>query len=198
MGENKDYTELGEDREQEGKDLNKKKVNWKKEIWEWVKIIVSAAVIALVLNNFIIANSKVPSGSMENTIMTNDRVIGSRLSYLFADPERGDIVIFHYPDDEKVYFVKRVIGLPGDTVDIHDGHVYLNGSDVPLKEDYIREPMIPEEPVRYEVPEDCYFMLGDNRNYSKDARFWENTYVKKEKIVAKVLFRYYPGLGRIK
>lgn len=93
MGENKDYTELGEDREQEGKDLNKKKVNWKKEIWEWVKIIVSAAVIALVLNNFIIANSKVPSGSMENTIMTNDRVIGSRLSYLFADPERGDIVI---------------------------------------------------------------------------------------------------------
>lgn len=197
MGENKDYTELGEDREQEGKDLNKKKVNWKKEIWEWVKIIVSAAVIALVLNNFIIANSKVPSGSMENTIMTNDRVIGSRLSYLFADPERGDIVIFHYPDNEKVYFVKRVIGLPGDTVDIYGGHVYLNGSQEPLMEEYIREPMMPEIPMHFEVPEDCYFMLGDNRNYSKDARFWTNTYVKKEKIIAKVLFRYYPRIGRI-
>jgi signal peptidase I len=197
MGENKDYTELGEDREQEGKDLNKKKVNWKKEIWEWVKIIVSAAVIALVLNNFIIANSKVPSGSMENTIMTNDRVIGSRLSYLFADPERGDIVIFHYPDNEKVYFVKRVIGLPGDTVDIYGGHVYLNGSQEPLMEEYIREPMMPEIPMHFEVPEDCYFMLGDNRNYSKDARFWTNTYVKKEKIIAKVLFRYYPKIGKI-
>ncbi len=197
MGENKDYTELGEDREQEGKDLNKKKVNWKKEIWEWVKIIVSAAVIALVLNNFIIANSKVPSGSMENTIMTNDRVIGSRLSYLFADPERGDIVIFHYPDNEKVYFVKRVIGLPGDTVDIYGGHVYLNGSQEPLMEEYIREPMVPEIPMHFEVPEDCYFMLGDNRNYSKDARFWTNTYVKKEKIIAKVLFRYYPKIGKI-
>ena len=149
MGENKDYTELGEDREQEGKDLNKKKINWKKEIWEWVKIIVSAAVIALVLNNFIIANSKVPSGSMENTIMTNDRVIGSRLSYLFADPERGDIVIFHYPDNEKVYFVKRVIGLPGDTVDIYGGHVYLNGSQEPLMEEYIREPMVPEIPMHF-------------------------------------------------
>ena len=197
MGENKDYTELGEDREQEGKDLNKKKVNWKKEIWEWVKIIVSAAVIALVLNNFIIANSKVPSGSMENTIMTNDRVIGSRLSYLFADPERGDIVIFHYPDNEKVYFVKRVIGLPGDTVDIYGGHVYLNGSQERIMEEYIREPMMPEIPMHFEVPEDCYFMLGDNRNYSKDARFWTNTYVKKEKIIAKVLFRYYPRIGRI-
>ena len=197
MGENKDYTELGEDREQEGKDLNKKKVNWKKEIWEWVKIIVSAAVIALVLNNFIIANSKVPSGSMENTIMTNDRVIGSRLSYLFADPERGDIVIFHYPDNEKVYFVKLVIGLPGDTVDIYGGHVYLNGSQEPLMEEYIREPMMPEIPMHFEVPEDCYFMLGDNRNYSKDARFWTNTYVKKEKIIAKVLFRYYPKIGKI-
>ncbi len=197
MGENKDYTELGEDREQEGKDLNKKKVNWKKEIWEWVKIIVSAAVIALVLNNFIIANSKVPSGSMENTIMTNDRVIGSRLSYVFQEPERGDIVIFHYPDNEKVYFVKRVIGLPGDTVDIYGGHVYLNGSQEPLMEEYIREPMVPDIPMHFEVPEDCYFMLGDNRNYSKDARFWTNTYVKKEKIIAKVLFRYYPKIGKI-
>ena len=128
MSEEKDYGELGEDRKGESlrqagdiekEDFQKEKVNWKKEIWEWLKIIVSAAVIALVLNNFIIANSKVPSGSMENTIMTNDRVIGSRLSYLFADPKRGDIVIFHYPDDEKIYFVKRVIGLPGDTVDIY-------------------------------------------------------------------------------
>ena len=169
-----------------------------KEIFEWVKIIVSAALIAFVLNTFIIANSEVPSGSMENTIMTGDRVIGSRLSYHFEDPKRGDIAIFRFPDNEKIYYVKRIIGLPGETVDIVDGKVYINGSDEPLDEPYIREPMIPEEPMHFEVPENCYFMMGDNRNYSMDARRWENTYVKRDKIIAKVLFRYFPKPGMLK
>lgn len=176
---------------------NKPKIDWKKEIWEWVKIIVSAAVIALVLNTFIIANSRVPSGSMETTIMTGDRVIGSRLSYRFSDPERGDIAIFHFPDDESDYYVKRIIGLPGDVIDIKDGYVYLNGSETPLDEPYIREAMIPEAPMHFEVPENCYFMMGDNRNSSADARSWRNTYVKRNKIVAKVLFRYYPKIGKV-
>ena len=169
-----------------------------KEIFEWVKIIVSAALIAFVLNTFIIANSEVPSGSMENTIMTGDRVIGSRLSYRFEDPKRGDIAIFRFPDNEKIYYVKRIIGLPGETVDIVDGKVYINGSDEPLDKPYIREPMIPEAPMHFEVPENSYFMMGDNRNYSMDARRWENTYVKREKIIAKVLFRYFPKPGMLK
>lgn len=169
---------------------------WKKEAWEWIKIIVTAALIALALNNFIIANSEVPSASMENTIMTGDRLIGSRLSYLFSDPERGDIIIFRFPDDESIYYVKRIIGLPGDIVDIKDGCVYVNG--VELAEPYIREPMLPEKPLHYEVPEDSYFMLGDNRNYSADSRRWENAYVKRDKIIAKVLFRYFPRPGKIR
>lgn len=176
---------------------DEKKGGWRRELWEWVKIIVSAAAIAFVLNTFIIANSEVPSGSMENTIMTGDRVIGSRLSYKFDEPERGDIAIFHFPDNEKIYYVKRIIGLPGETVDIVDGKVYIDGSDTPLDEPYIREPMIPEPPMHFDVPEGCYFMMGDNRNYSLDARRWNNTYVKKEKIIAKVLFRYYPNPGKI-
>ena len=171
---------------------------WGKELFEWIKIVVSAALIAFVLNTFIIANSEVPSGSMENTIMTGDRVIGSRLSYHFEDPKRGDIAIFRFPDNEKIYYVKRIIGLPGETVDIVDGKVYINGSDEPLDEPYIREPMIPEEPMHFEVPENCYFMMGDNRNYSMDARRWENTYVKRDKIIAKVLFRYFPKPGILK
>ncbi len=174
-----------------------KKTGWKKELWEWIKIIVSAAAIAFVLNTFVIANSEIPSGSMENTIMTGDRVIGSRLSYKFDEPERGDIVIFRFPDNEKIYYVKRIVGLPGDTVDIVDGKIYLNGSDTPFDEPYIREPMIPEAPAHYEVPEGCYFMMGDNRNYSQDARRWENTYVQKDKIIAKVLFRYFPNPEKI-
>lgn len=176
-------------------ELDNEPINWKKEAWEWVKIIVAAALIALVLNNFIIANSQVPSASMENTIMTGDRLIGSRLSYLFSDPERGDIIIFRFPDDESIYYVKRIIGLPGDTVDIKDGCVYINGTE--LTEPYIREPMMAEKPMHYEVPEDSYFMLGDNRNYSADSRWWENTYVKRDKIIAKVLFRYFPKPGKI-
>ncbi|WP_432626369.1 signal peptidase I [Brotaphodocola sp.] len=177
---------------------NEKKTSWKREVWEWLKIIVSAAVIAWALNTFIIANSEVPSGSMENTIMTGDRVIGSRLSYKFEDPQRGDIVIFRFPDNEKIFYVKRIIGMPGDTVDIVDGKVYLNGSSEPLDEPYIREPMIPEAAMHFEVPEDSYFMMGDNRNYSLDARRWQNTYVKREKIIAKVLFRYFPKPGVLK
>ncbi|MCI6887751.1 MAG: signal peptidase I [Lachnospiraceae bacterium] len=171
------------------------KGGWKKELLEWVKIIVSAALIAFVLNTFIIANSEVPSGSMENTIMTGDRVIGSRLAYLFDEPERGDIVIFRFPDNEKIYYVKRVIGLPGETVDIIDGQVYIN--DEPLDEPYLREPMVPEAPMHFEVPEDSYFMMGDNRNYSLDARRWKNTYVKRDKLIARVLFRYFPRIGKI-
>lgn len=171
--------------------------NWKREVWEWVKIIATAAVIALFLNSCIIANSRVPSASMETTIMTKDRVIGSRLTYKFSDPQRGDIAIFRFPDDESIYYVKRIIGLPRDTIDIVDGQVYLNGSTEPLDEPYLHEPMIPEPPMHFEVPEDSYFMMGDNRNYSSDARRWENTYVKREKLIAKVLFRYYPRIGKI-
>lgn len=174
-----------------------KKTDWKKEVWEWVKIILTAAAIAFFLNTFIIANSRVPSASMETTIMTKDRVIGSRLSYRFGDPERGDIAIFRFPDDESIYYVKRIIGLPGDVIDIVDGQVYLNGSETPLEEPYIREPMTPEPPMHFEVPEDSYFMMGDNRNQSSDARRWDNTYVKRDKLIAKVLFRYYPGIGKI-
>ncbi len=195
---NRDQTEVSQNNEGGWQIPKKEKTDWKRELWEWLKIIVSAAAIAFVLNTFIIANSQVPSGSMENTIMTGDRVIGSRLSYrFFGDPERGDIVIFRFPDNEKIYYVKRIIGLPGETVDIVGGQVFINDSEVPLEEPYLREAMIPEPAMHFEVPEDSYFMMGDNRNYSSDARRWKNTYVKREKIIAKVLFRYFPKPGRI-
>jgi len=173
--------------------------SWKKEIISWIQIIVAAVAIALVLNNFVIANSRVPTGSMEKTIMAKSRVIGSRLSYISSDPKRGDVVIFHFPDDPtgKLYYVKRVIGLPGETVNIVDGKVYINGSDTPLDEPYLAEPMEGSYGP-YTVPEGCYFMLGDNRNNSQDARFWQNKYVAKDKIIAKVLFSYYPKLGKIR
>ena len=184
-------TEAGKKAGRQQPEKEEKQGGWKQEVWEWFKIIISAAAIAFFLNTCIIANSEVPSGSMENTIMSHSRVIGSRLSYIKDDPERGDIVIFRYPDNEKVYYVKRVIGLPGETVEVKDGKVYINGSDTPLDEPYLPEPMEGSYGP-YEVPEGCYFMMGDNRNNSLDARFWDNKFVAKNKIVAKVLFCYYP------
>lgn len=170
----------------------------KKEIISWLQVIITAALIAFFVNGFLIANSRVPSASMENTIMTGDRVIGSRLSYrFFEEPERGDVIIFRWPDNEKILFVKRIIGLPGDIVEIKEGRVYLNGSDEPLDEPYLREPMYNEPPMGFVVPDDAYFVMGDNRNESLDARYWKNTFVYRDKIIAKVLFRYWPGFRKI-
>lgn len=183
----------------EGKDQDKKSSpkNIKrfiiKEILSYIKILVIAALIALIFTKFVIINAQVPTGSMENTINVNDRLIGFRLAYLFSEPQRGDIIIFKYPDDETQNFVKRVIGTPGDVVEITEGKVYVNG--VELVEDYIKEAMIDDGTSQtYIVPEDSYFVLGDNRNSSKDSRYWDTTsYVTKDEILAKVIFKYYDG-----
>lgn len=174
----------------------KKKSLWK-ELWEYVKMILFVVIVVLVVDNFLLINVVISSESMENTIMTGDRIFGNRLAYLFDDPERFDIVIFKYPDDESQRFIKRVIGLPGETVEIREGKVYINGSDTPLDDSFT-----PETPVGnfgpYTVPEGCYFMLGDNRNNSRDSRMWDNPYVKKEKILGKAVLRYFPGIEVLK
>lgn len=168
-----------------------------KELWEYIKMIIFVVVVVLIVNNFLLINARVPSESMEKTIMTGDRFFGNRLAYLFDDPERFDIVVFKYPDDESQLFVKRVIGLPGETVEIKDGKVYINGSETPLDDSFT-----PETPTGdygpYAVPEGSYFMLGDNRNHSGDSRFWKQPYVEKEKIVGKAIFRYFPGVKILK
>lgn len=168
-----------------------------KELFSWVMVIVAAFVLAYVITHFVIIKAEVPSGSMESTIMTGDRLIGNRLAYLFSEPERGDIVIFPFPDQEDTIFIKRIIGLPGETVEIMEGAVYINGQK--MNEIYINEPMNPEETAGpFLVPEGCYFMMGDNRNHSADSRYWNEKFVKKEKIIGKAWLRYEPSLERIK
>ena len=165
-----------------------------KDILSWVLVLVAGVAIGLLLRYKVVLIASIPSGSMENTIMTGDIVFGSRLSYIGdKGPERGNIVMFYAPDEPDTLYIKRVIGLPGETVEIRDSKIYVDGSDTPLTEDYL-----PEEWYWYndgfvfEVPEGCYLMLGDNRNGSLDARLWTNTYVKKEAIQAKAIFKMYP------
>lgn len=168
-----------------------------KELWEYIKMIIFVIVVVLIVNNVLLINARVPSESMEKTIMTGDRFFGNRLAYFFNNPERFDIVVFKYPDDESQLFVKRVIGLPGETVEIREGKVYINGSDTPLDDSFT-----PETPMGnygpYVVPEGSYFMLGDNRNHSGDSRFWKQPYVEKDKIVGKAILRYFPGIKILK
>ena len=176
---------------------NNNKSSLLKEIRSYAIIIVAAVLVAIFVNTFIISNTRVPTGSMENTIMCGNRVFGNRLAYKTSKPKRGDVIIFKYPDDEtgKTNYIKRVIGLPGETVNIVDGKVYIDGKE--LKEDYLKE-----EPQGsfgpYEVPEKSYFVMGDNRNNSSDARFWENTYVTEDKIIAKAVIKYWPNIKLIK
>ena len=158
-----------------------------REIWPYVAAIAAAFLI----NTFLVVNATVPSGSMENTLKPGDRFFGNRLAYLTSDPERFDIIVFKYPDDESVLYVKRIIGLPGDTVQIVNGKVYVNGSETPLEDSFIKEPMKGSFGP-YVVPEDSYFMLGDNRNNSWDSRKWKNTFVSRDKILGKAGLRYWP------
>ena len=109
----------------------------------------------------------------------------------------SNIIIFKYPDDETEWFIKRVIALPGETVLVKDGKVYINGSKKALSEPYIKE-----EPVEdfgpYKVPKNGYFVMGDNRNNSNDAREWETHYVSRDEVLGKAWFRYYPSIKVIK
>ncbi len=164
-----------------------------KEILSWIIVFATAFVLAILINKFVILNEEIPSGSMENTIMTGDKVLTFRLAYLFGEPERGDIVVFPFPDDESVDYIKRIIGLPGETVVIKDGQVFIDNSEEPLDEPYVKEEWDEEgdgDNYTFTVPEDSYFMMGDNRRDSMDSRYWENSFVSEDKIKSKALFRY--------
>ena len=175
----------------EKEDTEKDSVNILKEILSLLGTMAIAAALVFLLKEFVVINAFIPSGSMENTIMPGDRVIGNRLAYLSEEPERGDIVIFLYPDDESQLFVKRIIGLPGESVVIEDAKVYIEG--VLLDEPYLKEEwQVGNDAYAFEIPEGSYLVLGDNRNNSKDARYWENTYVEADKILGEAVFRYWP------
>ena len=179
-----------------------------KEILGWTVAFGIAMLIATILLEYVIVNANIPSESMENTVMKGDRLIANRLAYKFSEPERKDIIVFNYPVDNKTLYIKRIIGLPNEKVDIYNGKIYINDSETPLEEDYLPEEWYKlNDGLEFLVPEDSYLVLGDNRNVSEDARYWydcalekgkslEEAYqcqfVKKDQIKGKAIFRYWP------
>ncbi|MCQ2455816.1 MAG: signal peptidase I [Clostridia bacterium] len=158
-------------------------------------IPASAVLLALILNIFVIISAIVPSASMADTLEEISFIIGSRLAYLSSVPERGDVVIFEKDELEADLIVKRVIGLPGETVEIRSGRVYINGSDTPLEEEYV-DAFSEDSEGPYVVPEGEYFMLGDNRCESFDSRFWDYKFVPLSDVKAKVILKLWPRVKK--
>ena len=185
------------DQKKENSSEEKKETTLAAEILSWVEVIVVAVVLALLIDGFIIINATVPSGSMEKTIMTGDRVLGTRFAYWFSAPKRGDIVVFRYPVDEakgkKTKFIKRIIGLPGETVTISDGVVYIDGE--PLEENYINGTWVTgNDGYKFSIPEDHYLPEIAVREgvASSEAEAESFSYVHRKKILGKAYFRYWP------
>ena len=146
----------------------KVKKSLKQEIFEWIMVFVVAAAIAFPVRTFIFEPVRVDGSSMLNTLTDSEFMIATKFDYLFSDPERFDIVICHYPNtNDGMYRVKRVIGLPGETVELRMGKLYVNGEF--MEQDFDMH-SVTQNFGPFTVPQDHYFVLGDNRNNSKDSR----------------------------
>ncbi|HDK7175353.1 signal peptidase I [Clostridium sporogenes] len=202
--------------------MDKKKVI--KEIKSWIFSILGAIIIAGLVNSKVFAKVQVQQSSMENTLFTNQQLIVDKLSYNFVEPKKGDIIIFHenkekgtiaedtlemvdniiskfnnnktdIEEDDRL--IKRVIGVPGDEVDIKDGYLYLNGKK--LEETYANGETISREfklPIK--IPENKLFVLGDNRMVSKDSRMFG--LIDYKQVEGKAIYRVYPfnHVGKVK
>jgi signal peptidase I len=163
---------------------------------EGLKTIVLSGVLAFGIRSFVAEARYIPSGSMLPTLQINDRLIIDKITYNFRNPDRGDIVVFSPTDALKAQnfkdaFIKRVIGLPGDKVEVKGERVYVN--DQPIRENYIEEkPNYSFGPVT--VPANQYLVLGDNRNNSYDSHYWG--YVPRDKIIGRAVVRFWP-LNRV-
>ncbi|MGE5630462.1 MAG: signal peptidase I [Caulobacteraceae bacterium] len=163
--------------------------NVKKEVVSWIKLIVSAFVIAFILKTYVFQIALVNQISMEPTLHEGQLLIIAKVNYLFGDPQRGDIVVLKDQTENK-YLIKRTIGLPGEVIDIKDYKVYIN--DKELSPDYTDAPTEDNGFTRSKVPANSYFVMGDNREHSRDSRSDTVGFVDRKNIVGRAVFRIWP------
>ncbi len=178
---------------------------------EWIESILIALVLALFIRTFIIQAFKIPTGSMRMTLIEGDRILVDKINYGakipfthwrlpgFSHPQRGDIIVFSYPEDPKRDFIKRLIAVGGETVEIKDGDIYINGQFIeqaPIKEIYYyNRGGYGGSEQKIKVPENSYYVLGDNSASSKDSRYWG--FVPRDLLIGKADIIYWP-LNRVR
>lgn len=169
---------------------NEQKISWKRTLIAFGICVLVAIGIALIITNFVASHTKVDGSSMESTLEDGDDIIVEKFSYLTNEPERYDIIVFHQSDTEN--YIKRVIGLPGERIQITEGKIYIN--DRAIFDAYgntkMKDGGIAEKPIK--LGEDEYFVLGDNRNASKDSRDKAVGVIKREQIIGKAWLRVMP------
>ena len=162
---------------------------------EWVEPIIVAIVLALIIRTFVVQAFKIPTGSMRPTLIEGDRILVSKFIYRFKEPRQGDIIVFKSPEDKKKDFIKRLIGLPGDTVEISNGSILINDKAVD-KDSTIRERYyynrgdFGKADQAIKVPDDVYYALGDNSISSRDSRYWG--FLPKKYLIGKAFLIYWP------
>jgi len=153
-----------------------------------VHTLVLTAVIFVFMVTFVVQGYKVYGSCMEPNLFTGERLLGNKFVYYFERPIRGDVVVFKYPPDPHKVFIKRIIGLPGETVEIHKGKVHINGRVIDERP-YVKNVPHGDYPPQ-KVPKNYVFVLGDNRDESNDSRSWG--VLPLDNIQAKAWIRYWP------
>lgn len=177
------------DRQEE---IEEEKPNVMRELLGMLVYVGVVLAITFLIITFVGQRTHVSGESMENTLDDGDQLIVDKLTYRFHDPERFDIIVFPFRYKDNTYYIKRIIGLPGETVQIADGEIYINGEV--LEESYGREVMqdagLAAEPIT--LGDDEYFVLGDNRNYSSDSRDPSVALIHRKEIIGRAWLRIWP------
>ena len=171
---------------------------WLRDKWEnWVKPLFIAAILAIGIRTFLIGPYKIPTGSMIPTLLVGDRIFVDKISFRFKEPERGDIIVFKYPMDRKKDFVKRVVGLSGEKVEIKDGQALINGKKIETPDSFSQRFYYNRSEWDYgkegqviDVPPGHFFVLGDNSAASSDSRNWG--FVPRKDVIGRAVLIWWP------
>ncbi|MFA5388992.1 MAG: signal peptidase I [Candidatus Omnitrophota bacterium] len=161
---------------------------------EWVEPIIIALILALIIRTFVVQAFKIPTGSMRQTLIEGDRILVNKFIYKFTQPKRGDVIVFVSPEDKKKDFIKRLVGLPGENIEISGGAIMIN--NVPVEEKsitgrrYYNRGEFGMEGQVITIPADAYYVLGDNSISSRDSRYWG--FMPRKYLLGKAFLIYWP------